>query len=60
MFVKLLFQALCKLKSSHSKTWCKTEEQVGISWSHNGRISGMYGPLKFTKWTKDKCISNAR
>lgn len=52
MFFKLLSQALCKLKSSHSKTWCKTEE-----WSHKGRISGTYGHLKFRKWTKGKCIS---
>lgn len=34
MFVKLLFQALCILKSSHSKTWHKTEEQVGIKWQN--------------------------
>lgn len=60
MFFKLLFQAVCKLRSSHSKTLCKTEEQVALNWSHNGRISATYGPLKFKKWTKGQCISTAR
>lgn len=60
MSVKPLLQALCKLRSSHSKTWQKTEEQVGINSSHNGRFSGTYSPLKFKKWTKGKCISTAR
>lgn len=39
MSFNLLFQALCKLKSSHSKTQGETEYQVDIIHAHNGRIS---------------------
>lgn len=58
-FSSYCFRLYANLKS-HSKIWCKTEEQVRINWSHNGRISGTYGLLKFKKWTKGKCISTVR